>query len=379
MDLARQRLLELLRCSLWGAQPSDTLFCGAIEWSAILNLSQRQAVLCQIYTQLEQLVSRPERPTMLRLHGLTVQNRATQSKQLRVLEQITRRLREGGIERPVLLKGLGVGANYLDAGARQCGDIDLYVGPDLYQRACFLAKSWPESITEYNSMSRKHYHFTFEGVIIELHRIAISDKNIPRHSGKFVDWCCACLEGEDLRSEVIEGVEVYLPPYDFDALYIFQHAWDHFCTSGIAFRQICDWARYLTVQYENIDHQALARRLQYFGLVTPWSLFGAVAVNSLGLNPKYLTSFDESKLAHSATIESRIWEGGNFGFYSGKYAGTNTNLIKREVTNFIAIFRSFNFLRKVDRGYAYGFLRKTLVYTLKTKVVRLYYTITKKQ
>ncbi len=379
MESTREQLLELLRSSLWGTEPSQELFAQGVEWSSLLDNARRQSVLGAIYSQIEGLEDRPPRATMMRLHTLTTLNRKMQLKQLTVLATIVERLREVGIMRPVLLKGLGVMSNYLDPGVRQCGDIDLYVGKEHYEAACALAAEWTESITDKKSKSLKHFHFHFDGIPIEIHRIATSSNNISRHGAEFERWCVEQLEGEDLRVEVIEGVELYLPPYNFDAIYVFYHAWDHFCSYGISFRQICDWCRYLVVHHDRIDQERLLADLEYFGLIRPWSFFGAVAVSQLGLGASYLTGFDPAKDWRTERICEKIWQGGNFGFYDPKNAtGKGYNIWLRKMINFFSLFNSFMFLFSIDRRYSWNYLIRTPLKHIKGNIYELYYTVTHK-
>lgn len=331
------------------------------------------------YTQIEKLNEKPAQKSMMRLYTLTTLNRKMQLKQLQVLDTITKRLEVCGITRPVLLKGIGVSQNYIDPGVRQCGDIDLYVGCEHFEEAIEQIKTWSESKIEYNALSRKDYHFEFDGITIELHRIAITCKNITKNRSEFEKWCSEQLEGDDVRCEEIEGIKVYLPPHNFDAIYIFQHAWDHFCTSGIAFRQICDWSRFMATQHDKLDGQKIAERLDYFGLTSPWGFFTALAVSYLGLDASKTIAYNPAKNWHTDKVAKRVWEGGNFGFYSGKYAGTNKNIFTREFVNFIAIFRSASFLHSIDRRYARKYFGCAILHLITTKSRRIYYTITRKK
>ncbi len=376
MNRVREQILELLRSSLWGTTPSPELFEGDVDWGHILKESQQQAVLGQVYSQIEQMSSHPDRKVMMRLHTLTTLNRQMRLKQIQVLDTVTKRLQAIGIERPVLLKGIGVTNNYLDPGVRQCGDIDLYVGKENYERACEEAKTWKESTTFKGALSRKHYHFDFDGVSIEIHRIAASSSNIPRNASKFDKWCVDALEGDALRHETIEGVEVYLPPYHFDAIYIFYHAWSHFCSYGIGFRQICDWSRYLVNNHDKIDAVRLEQELKYFGLTRPWGYFAATAMSALGLDSSVVVGFDSERDWKVCKVSERIWQGGNFGFYGGKFkGGRKINVLVRKFFNFFALFHSFAFLRTINRSYAYFFLLHTPIYSIKMNIYQLYYTL----
>ncbi len=381
MERVRQQILELLRSSLWGTTPSAELFRGDVNWQLLLSESTKQSILGSIYIQLEGLESKPPKSSMMRLHTLTTINRTMSLKQLKALETITKRFQEAGIERPVLLKGLGVASNYIDPGARQCGDIDLYVGKKDYEKACLLALSWSESCSKGTIISHKHCDFKFDGVAIEIHRIAISNCNVTRHHSKFEDWCAAHLEGDSVRHEQIEGVDVYLPPYNFDALYIFLHAWGHFSTYGISFRQICDWSRYLVIHNTKIDQEQLATDLKYFGLIRPWNYFAALATKHLGLDPSAVVCYDPSKDWRTELISEKIWRGGNFGFYdgtNGTAARKGMNVILRKSKSFFAIFTSVRFIYSIDLRYAYNFLLHTPFSRTKSTIYEFYYRFTHK-
>ncbi|MFR9584683.1 MAG: nucleotidyltransferase family protein [Rikenellaceae bacterium] len=375
----REQLLELLRSTLWGTEPSIELFEGSIDLGAIVAESKKQSVLSSIYVQLDKLPQKLPKTTILSLHTLTTRNRTMQLKQLQVIDKVTKRLQAGGIERPVLLKGAGVMMNYLDPGVRQCGDIDLYVGKEQYEEACKIAASWDECITDKKSKSLKHFHIHFEGISVEIHRKVISSTNISRNASAFERWCVESLEGDDLRRVNIGGVEIYLPPYNFDAIYIFYHAWDHFCTYGISFRQISDWCRFLSVYRDQIDREKLAADLKRFGLVRPWGYFAGVATTCLGLDQSALVSFDSSKDWRTERVCEKIWRCGNFGHFDDRNAtGKGYNIFVRKLVNFFSLFNSFAFLFSIDRRYSMNYLFRTPLKHLKTNIAEAYYTLTHK-
>ncbi len=379
MEKVRSQLLELVRCSSWGTEPSTSLFDKEVDWRLLLNQAQQQALLGQVYSQLEKLESRPERNTMMQLHKLTTLNRKMYLKQLQVLDTITKRLQEGGIERPVLLKGVGVSSNYHDPGVRQCGDIDLYIGKADYEKACEMAKGWSESVIESDSLSFKHYHFFFDGIPVELHRIVIQNNNIMRHSSQFSKWCIDQLEGQELRQETIEGINVYLPPYNFDAIYIFYHAWNHFCSYGIAFRQICDWCIFLDKYRDKIQQEKLVEQLKYFGLMRPWNSFGQIATTLLGLDKSAIVALEAPDQQLTDKVAERIWSGGNFGFYNGIHLGKGqSSILRRKFQNFFALFHSFAFLFTIDPIYSINFLCRAPLQSIIGNIYQQYYTRTGK-
>ena len=59
----------------------------------------------------------------------------------RYLVRLVAFFEQNGIK-TVLLKGAGVAANYPEPVLRECGDIDLYVGPEQYEKACALMREF---------------------------------------------------------------------------------------------------------------------------------------------------------------------------------------------------------------------------------------------
>lgn len=161
-----------------------------------------------------------------RLRNITIATIRSHALLNRTLVELIDRFRQHGIY-PVLLKGQGVASNYIEPTLRICGDIDLYIGKQDYDRACRLAKSWIiNTDNEHGEESEKHYHFKYGVVTVELHRLA-EQLSLPWQNARFQVWTQKHLHGAHLRSIVIEATVISLPPVNFDALYIFEHVWHH--------------------------------------------------------------------------------------------------------------------------------------------------------
>jgi hypothetical protein len=161
----------------------------------------------------------------------------------------------------------------------------------------------------------KHFETESGGVVIEIHRIA---EILPglRADRLFQQWTVQNLLKSELRKVEIGGIDVNLPPADFDVLYIMNHAWHHFMNGGIGLRQLCDWTMYLHRFHNQIDDKKLENNLKDFGLTRAWQIFGSIAVKHLGLPaeecPLYNGQYDSKALKALAVI----WSEGNFGKHS---------------------------------------------------------------
>ena len=65
----------------------------------------------------------------------------------------------------ILLKGQGMARYYPNPLRRQCGDIDLYIGMEDYDKACELVETWG-IVSGNRIVSYKHFHFDWEGWIL---------------------------------------------------------------------------------------------------------------------------------------------------------------------------------------------------------------------
>lgn len=345
MDKEQQQFLALLRSGLWNTPVDAGLFSGTTDWNALFAQASRQTVSGIVASAAGTLPTalRPAAPVADKMRSLVTASIRSHALLNRTLAEAVNLLRRNGI-RPVLLKGQGVATNYAEPTLRMCGDIDLYIGKQDYGKACALARAWnkimPEEAgnttaatsdkaaatpkadkntaasDEEGTESIKHYHFKHGSVTVELHRIA-EQLPLPWRNARFQRWTQKHLHnGSSLRSILIEGTEISLPPVNFDALYIFNHAWHHFSQGGgIGLRQLCDWVRYLHTFRTDIDHAALRRDLKAFGLWRPWRMFSTIAVDTLGLPREEYPFYTHRYTRKADRITAMIEAGGNFGFY----------------------------------------------------------------
>ena len=306
---------ELLRAALWNRQADASLFSSHTDWEAILLLARQQTVTGLVGEATMKLPADLQPPTAIctKMRSVVTTNIRMHSLLNRTLAESVRLFTANNIP-TVLFKGQGVALNYPEPTLRMCGDIDLYVGAALYDKARAIADTWGEK-DEQGMESEKHFHFKHGHVTVELHRIAETLPS-PWRNARFRKWTHKHLHDGALRRVMIGGTEVSLPPVQFDVLYIFNHLWHHFSEGGgIGLRQLCDWARYLHTFHKEIDRAALKRDLQAFGLWKVWQTVGYITVHTLGL-PMEEFPFYTSRYARQAEkVLAMIQSEGNFGFH----------------------------------------------------------------
>ncbi len=304
-----RNLLALLRSALWG---TTARLLGTPDWNAILKLASQQTVLGITASAIQQLPAenQPGKEVIGKLQASLFRIVSAHPFLNNRLSETIAILNRNNIHH-VLLKGEGLAMNYPDPQMRQCGDIDLYIGPDRCKQA-YLIITEAFSLKQQFAENAKHYELNYKGAILELHKTADTVPGIFA-GRRFRQWSMEHLSGADLRKIEIAGTTVNLPPYNFDAIYILNHIWHHFIAGGIGLRQICDWVLYLHKFHNEIDHSLLESDLESFGLQRVWKIFGELAVRHLGLPANECPLYSENYCKAAERLADIILMEGNFG------------------------------------------------------------------
>lgn len=308
---------SLLRSGMYGTPIPEAELPDSIDWKSIIALARKHVVLGIIIDSVALLPEHlhPSASTMAKMNKFAIGLIQTNLILDRTAERLVTFLREHDIE-GVLLKGQGVARFYRQPQMRQCGDIDFYVGRKIYKKAVALCKAHLMKKGGDCHETDQHFDFTLDKVTIELHRIA-SRIYSPVRNAAFQKWVEEELEHSPERRTLTVGeTDISLPPLDFDAIYIFYHAWRHFITGGIGMRQICDWAMIFHSKSEDIDKDKLVKNIRRFGMTVGWKLFACIAVRCLGVGAEKIPLYDPSFSKKADKVLEDILDGGNFGYYS---------------------------------------------------------------
>ena len=308
---------SLLRSGMYGTPIPEAELPDSIDWKSIIALARKHVVLGIIIDSVALLPEHlhPSASTMAKMNKFAIGLIQTNLILDRTAERLVTFLGEHDIE-GVLLKGQGVARFYRQPQMRQCGDIDFYVGRKIYKKAVALCKAHLMKKGGDCHETDQHFDFTLDKVTIELHRIA-SRIYSPVRNAAFQKWVEEELEHSPERRTLTVGeTDISLPPLDFDAIYIFYHAWRHFITGGIGMRQICDWAMIFHSKSEDIDKDKLVKNIRRFGMTVGWKLFACIAVRCLGVGAEKIPLYDPSFSKKADKVLEDILDGGNFGYYS---------------------------------------------------------------
>ena len=313
MTHLQQQLLSLLRAGLGHGRLDAGLFAGAVDWETLYRMARQQTVSGIVFDGLKQLPAECQPPRSLYLKWCNEILRLEENNLLldREIANLYALFRTDGLE-PLLMKGQSVARNYPNPLHRQCGDIDLYTGPQGFERGNKLLRR--EATGEHEERF-KHTSMQWHGVFVENHRL-MAALSAPWHDRRF-QKDIGLLMSPSMPKETLEigGAEVSVVPSAFNTSYLLVHALIHFLNEGIGLRHLCDWACH--VAHCSPDERAeSARLLRRYGLARPARIFGVLAVGELGFPADSLPiPFAAKDRENARFLLAEIWEGGNFGRY----------------------------------------------------------------
>ena len=315
MNSSSDIFIALMRSVLWNKPLSASFHSNEVKWNEVWAIAMQQSMWALVTEAINKLPAEQQPPPkeLMRMNHMLIRNRQMHEKLNATLVDVVKVLNGNGIT-PILLKGQGVATYYNAPSLRCCGDIDLFIGIQNYEKACQAVRQWGEDYGVESTETEKHYHFQHNGVTVELHRIV---EKLPRASQnrRFQRWTDEMLMPDKCRRLQFDNTEVLVPPADFEVLYFFNHAYHHFLTSGIGLRQICDWTLALHHFHDSTDLKALEHNLNDFGLMRGWKIFGCIATSVLGLPVAEFPFYDASQQSNAESVLSHIYKGGNFGIH----------------------------------------------------------------
>lgn len=326
-----QAFLALLKAGLWG-QNVELRKYGSTDYSQILQLATEQSVIGLVASGLEHVtdVTVPQEE-LLQFIGLTLQQEQQNKEMNTFVAWLIEKLRMADIY-ALLVKGQGIAQCYEKPLWRACGDVDLLLSGDNYEKAKRFLIPLAETV-EPESSYKKHLGLTIKGWMVELHG------NLRSGLSKRVDCVLDKIQEKTFFwGSVISwdnnGVPVFMLSEENNAIYVFSHILDHFYKGGIGLRQICDWSRLLYTYRDSLNHRLLESQIRMMGVMDEWKAFGAMAVEYLGM-PSEAMPFYAPRFSHKGVeVLKFVMEVGNFGHNRDTSYYNNRFLFIRKAISF---------------------------------------------
>ncbi len=318
MTAPQALLLDLVRAVVNDTLPQKPL-TDSTDWAEVLALAGRQGVTALAWSGYERLyragrITAPmPLPVKARWFTSAEAIRRKMRRQKVQATEFAARLREAGIERLAVLKGVAYGEYYPEPELRESGDLDCFAVGDT-RAADRAARQIGARVDDSNY---KHSKIEYHGLTVENHHFLTSFNGTRK--GKQTE---RLLQEELKRGQFvpIDGSALLRPAVDFEVLFLLRHAQGHFLSEGIALRHLLDWHLLLQQRQKKIDWPYLYNIMEqirlrpFFDVVTAW------CVERLGLritDPRISYSADKALLEafeedlfepHPSVFNRYIWQ-----------------------------------------------------------------------
>lgn len=350
MTLPESHYFILLRSALWET-PVDIE--GPVDWNAVMRIAKyhaNQALLGDVASRMT-TDNRPSEAWVGKMKVVMRSNLLSQMRLKQILASAVTLLRQHNIE-PVLLKGFSLAMLYPNPNLRQFGDIDLFVGLNDFHEACSLLRTLPGGYNWGEELDvGRHYNIEFGNYPMEIHRIS-AEVNGPKENAVY-----AAIERDGLVDNVqrvcFDGLEITIPSKEFMVFFTFFHAWHHFLTTGVGWRQISDVAVALHAYRDQLDLDKINKWLTAMHLMKPWKAFGYLMVDYLGLSKNEVPFYDASCRRTAQRLYQNVMEAGNFSRNSRFKLRRPKNKLVRKFHSFLGVFVDFFYRVRVFPSEAF--------------------------
>lgn len=315
-NMAFDCLLTLLRNALFGR---DDVLPAPADWRELMRQARIHGVEPLVYDAALRLPAdqAPDKALAMQMKQVCLYQMQQQTLWLPRIKTAVEALRQAGVE-PVLLKGFGLAELYPKPYLRSWGDADIWVGITNYHAGCkALREAFPEAIhhdEEYEEL--KHYGIVFpDGNAIELHRVAM---DFPTRSEEAywqpleVSAMAEAVCDERYKLSTV-NCSLSAPAEPFNILFVFLHAWEHFCGSGMPLKQVIDIALLVQRDYAPLSagdkaryDAYLQRNLRRLHVEEAWQLVAYVVQYVTGVE---LPVYRRKQLRADAFLQRVLEEG----------------------------------------------------------------------
>lgn len=337
MNKHQKDLFLLLKSALWKDE-SVARYIQDVDWNEIYKLAREQCLVGVIADSFrflnEEICNRDEK---LRWLAYVVRLERTNREMNLLVGKLFKKFHKMKLS-PVLLKGQAFAANYPSPLHRQCDDIDIY----FKNRAdCEKAVAWAAKVdmeaakSSDNKRERKHFAFSVEENVVELHyyMCLFENRHLQQGLQEIIDeeFSQSSHFFVDIDEEPIESV-----PPTLSVLHQIIHIARHLLEAGIGLRQLCDLALYLDKHHEKIDKEKLCGYLEKLQLSAVAKALGDILVKYLGIDKRKLPFPTDER--YSGFILNEIFEGGNFGKKKVEYRN-DSNGMQRKLQSILYFYK----------------------------------------
>ncbi len=360
IDRNIEAFFALVQAGLWEKEVRLLPF-GDIDFDKVYRLSSEQSVVGLVAAGLEHVSDmKLPKATVVPFMGAVLQMEQRNTAMNSFLVWLLDELRKKDVY-ALLVKGPGVGQCYERPLWRSCGDVDLLLDKDNYEKAKGVLIPIASDVkTEYTGFL--HLGMTIQGWMVELHG-TLHTRLSEKVDRDLDDVQRDCFNHESVRVWENGTIPVFLPAVNQDILFVFTHILHHFFLEGVGLRQICDWCRLMWTFRDSIDNNYLESHLKTMGLMSEWKAFAAYAVGWLGMPREALPFYSSVSHWHKKAerINDFVLKVGNFGHNQKRLASDTHPYWLRKLLSlldrFATLFRTFRIFPMDTIRFFFGVLK----------------------
>lgn len=283
-------LLSLLKASLWENVP-EIGKREHIDWNAIIETARKQGILAVVFDSLELLPkeSVPSSNLLLKWFGKVSYMVSLYDTHRNVISHLGHFYDSLSIKL-MILKGYGLSLYYPVPNHRPVGDIDSY-NFGMQDSADRLMRE--KLGIKIDNSHHHHTVFQFEGVTVENHYDFINTHG-HKTSAEF-EARLKELSQNPCDEIVLDGVTIYLPHPNFNALFLVRHCAGHFRSTELTLRQLLDWLLFVKKEHDRIDWNGLYSFLERMNLHRFANCLNAIGVDYLGFDSSLFPQIESDK------------------------------------------------------------------------------------
>ena len=337
--------IELLQISI-GSRNRLTRVPTIKDWMQIFQCAQQQAIEGVMMEGLEKLPREqlPPKSILLQWIGLMEIIQMQGRKMNEECLNLEKMFSTAGFK-TCILKGQGNALLYPNPLARHCGDIDIWVMPNVG----WGVRKTVDYLVSKCGMDKLHvvYHHSefpiLNDVEVEVHWRP-SWRSNPVYNSRMQKWFKKMAEMQFNNVDETSGMHV--PTLDFNVVYLLQHMFLHVMQEGLGLRQVVDYYYLLRKVYTSRlmnqeNKEKLLKVIKYLGLYEFAGAMMYVLQEALALEGKYLIVPVDKQRGNFLLKE--ILLAGNF----GKFDVRNESLYKQRgtVRSLYQLKRKFRFVK----------------------------------
>ena len=339
----------MLRAGLWADADLnlDVNLNDKVDWNEVYQLAVEQSVLGLVLAGIERYKNlnanlNLNQVVLLQWIGEVQLLEQRNLAMNRFVAELVEKMRAADIY-AILVKGQGVAQCYEKPLWRACGDVDLLLTKDDYEKGKAFLLPMGE-LTEPEEAGKKHFSMQIGQWNVELHgtlHVGLSAK-IDRMLDEVKR---GIFSGGRVRSWSNGQTQVFLPAANEDVVYVFAHMLQHFYKEGLGLRQVCDWCRLLYTYRESLNHGLLESRIRKAGLMSEWKAFYNLASRYLGMPDlgSGLTVHDSRFDKKADRIMKFILKSGNMGHKRGSWLMEHDSWFTRQYV----VKKAFSMFRRI--------------------------------